>query len=77
MTTNAFHNGNPLTTADRARVSQARVYLKRENGDILVYHCKDDAKAYALWLGMGRQVKLAFRAKGDKTPVYSHDYVTG
>lgn len=36
----------------------------------------DDQKlAYALWLGLGKGVRAAFRGKNDLTPVYSHDYV--
>lgn len=34
-----------------------------------------DATAYLVWLSMPRGVRIAFRGKGDDTPVYSWDKV--
>ncbi len=52
--------------------SRSRIYFP--NGR--VRHYKDQAMAYQLWLRLPKSTRAAFRAAGDRTPVYSHDYVS-
>jgi hypothetical protein len=53
-----------------ADLTKARLFYS--NGHVAAY---DDQKmAYAVWLGQPKGVHVAFRGKGDETPVYSHDY---
>jgi hypothetical protein len=40
-----------------------------------VDHFQDQALAYALWLGLPKGVRAAFRGANDSTPVYPWDYV--
>jgi hypothetical protein len=60
-----------LTTIDKADTTKARIY--RSNG--LVDHFDDGNLAYTVWLAAPKGCRLAFRTAGDKTPVYSQDYV--
>ena len=51
--------------------TQARLYYP--DGRIESY--ESQRLAYAVWLALPRGVRVAFRGKGDSTPVYAHDYV--
>lgn len=50
--------------------SKARLYF-----DDHVTEYPDDKLAYAVWLGLGKGIRCAFRGAGDKRPVYPHDLV--
>ena len=51
--------------------TKARLFYP--DGRIVEY---DDPKmAYAVWLGLPKGVRAAFRGANDETPVYPHDYV--
>ena len=53
--------------------SKARLYFR--DGTITEYD--DQCLAYAVWLAIDRDTPVAFRSKGDNTPVYPWDYVRG
>jgi len=50
---------------------KARLYFT--DGRIVTYD--DQRLAYAVWLALPKGMKVAFRGRGDTTPVYWHDYV--
>jgi hypothetical protein len=58
-----------------ADTSQARVYVRKAGGKVEVQHFTDQSLAYAVWLGLDRNVRAAFRGAGDMRPVYSWDFV--
>lgn len=43
------------------------------NGEVSGY--EDQALAYAVWLGLPKGTRCAFRGKGDNRPIYPWDYV--
>jgi len=52
-------------------ISKARLFYP--DGAVETY---DNQKlAYEIWLGSRKGIRIAFRGKGDKTPVYSWDYL--
>ena len=55
---------------DAADVSKARVYYADS-----VSEFETDTMAYAVWLGMDKGVRCAFRGAGDTRPVYTWDLV--
>jgi hypothetical protein len=55
---------------EAADVSKARVYYADS-----VSEFDTDQMAYAVWLGMGKGVRCAFRGIGDTRPVYTWDLV--
>lgn len=58
--------------AERAAdTTKARLF--HQNGEVSTFD--EDRTAYAVWLATPKGVRIAFRGIGDKTPVYSHDYV--
>lgn len=55
---------------EAADVSKARLYFADH-----VTEYPTDQLAYAVWLGMGKGVRCAFRGAGDARPVYTWDLV--
>ena len=55
---------------EAADVSKARVYYADS-----VSEFDTDQMAYAVWLGMGKGIRCAFRGAGDTRPVYTWDLV--
>ncbi len=56
-----------------ATTRKAKLYYR--DGTIVEYD--DQRLAYAVWLATDRSTAVAFRGKGDDTPVYPSDYAYG
>lgn len=53
---------------------KAKLYIRWRNGASEVREYDDQALAYAVWLGLPKGVRAAFRGAGDTRPVYGWDY---
>jgi hypothetical protein len=63
--------GRSHTQAAGANAATARIFYPGGRVD----RFPDQSLAYALWLGLGMGVRVAFRGTGDVRPVYPWDYV--
>ena len=52
-------------------MDKAQIYWS--DGTVSTY--ENQTLAYAVWLGVRKGIRCAFRGKGDNRPVYSWDYV--
>jgi hypothetical protein len=66
----AYEDRKRLSAWKAADVGKARVYFL---DGVNEYDTND--MAYAVWLGMGKGVRCAFRGVGDRRPVYTWDLV--
>lgn len=59
------------TPTDVGNTAKARIIYP----DMKVCYYDDSKLALEVYYALGRGIRAAFRAAGDTTPVYSHDYV--
>ena len=64
----AFHQADGERIGDHTK---ARIFYPDGRIDEWV----DSAMAYAVYMALDKGIRAAFRAAGNKTPVYPHDYV--